>query len=185
MFTMQGIEPIILNKVSSRMLVSMLGNSLTQPVVAAILGKCFTCVRFEQGMETVYGNASESVSSIPATLEISERPLDDILRSWLDMIRSSDNLFSRYASRFMVGGFKTSICRIRDVLPVPPVKAHQLREWKPLMSFYLALNWVNLTIAGVNYMFTRGRDTSLPNSVSAVQMQAIRKIYENLTTHGK
>mmetsp|Transcript_31927 Transcript_31927/g.101443 ORF Transcript_31927/g.101443 Transcript_31927/m.101443 type:complete len:854 (-) Transcript_31927:1008-3569(-) len=115
---------------------------------------------------------------------VTEQPqaasLPCLLRTWVSTTLSSSTAFGSFARDFIEGRFPRAEGRHRDVLPLPVVKTDFLEDWHPAVGRDAGFLMLNLTCAGLNFLFLGGEVDSVPSTATSLQKGVIRRLTQKL-----
>jgi hypothetical protein len=111
---------------------------------------------------------------------LNSNAMTQLLHGWSTMTLGSNTAFGVFASGFVGGRHDLIKGRCRDMLPLPVARAEMFDHWAPLVDITLALRLLNLSIAGLNFLYFNGRVGPVPPRASCLHTAVITRLRNKL-----
>lgn len=103
-----------------------------------------------------------------------------LLLDWSNVVLAEKSGFGAFASQCVTQRFPHMRERARDVLPLPLARLCHATAWQPAVGQELGLRLLNVTVAGLNYLFFGGEVHDIPREATALHRAVFRKIAAKL-----
>ena len=183
MCRLQGYEPFRTDVVSSCALGGMLGNAMSLNVVPRLLAAVLPTVGLVSEVPLIEAtglDASRASCSPAADTHLHDAGPDSLLRCWCSTVLGSTCPFGVFAKTFVEGGFPVSKDRCRDLLPLPRAREEDLHGWTPRIDRSTAVTLLNISCAGLNYLFLDGEQGALPRSTTSLHCAVFSRLRAKL-----